>query len=86
FYLIEGTKVKRILRCRTAPRVKPELIPYQTCWLTSSYRDGILLRATFNRQRYEHDWLDIADRLDALLHSFEQPAAAMPPSALAGKN
>jgi hypothetical protein len=80
FYLIEGNKVKMILTCK-----RPEIYPAPSCNIVSSYGDGIQLQIHFS-QRYESDWLDIADRLDALLHSFEQPAAAMPPSALAGKN
>jgi hypothetical protein len=73
FYLIEGDRVKKNIRCTI------KLRDYQSpsCKAFSVFRDRIRLYFTFSRA-YEKDWIAISDHLADWLASFERPLNAFP--------
>ncbi|MCL2829888.1 MAG: hypothetical protein FWD77_04010 [Betaproteobacteria bacterium] len=78
YFLIEGNnRVKKMLTC-DPDNIKRGRNAVRKCTLyAATYNEGIQYQMIFD-QTYESDWLDISNRVEALLHSFERPVAKMP--------
>ncbi|MDR0441244.1 MAG: hypothetical protein LBI59_09740 [Candidatus Accumulibacter sp.] len=77
FYLIEGDRVKKKIRCT----IKFRDYQHPSCKaLSVFFHDRIRFHFTFSRA-YEGDWIAIGDRLADWLTSFERPLDAFPQQA-----